>query len=426
MKNVLIIAYFFPPMGGSGVQKTLKFVKYLSEFNYNPIILTVDSRFTRWIKDKSLLEQIPPDTIVYRTPTFDMNWLFKVLWGLRLNSIVKWLLNNVLIPDAEVTWLPFAKRKLRIIFKEHKIDIVYITAGPFAPLLLGSYIKNKYLINYVVDFRDEWTNNPYRNDSGISFQAKQKEQKYELDVLQNCRGIVYTHPLYMKDNFEKRYPFLRSKCNSIITNGFDESDFSQVKLQETKREKLIITYIGTFYDRRQPQILWDALSGLFKENILDNNQFEFRIIGKNKKSFVLKNYNTDQDIIEVVRFFENMMYKKSLQEMLNADLLLLYIATGSNSKAEMPGKLFDYLRSYKPVLAIIPPDGAAAEILKKSGTGLIADSSDINEVKHLLLEVYNKWEAGALTVSPNKDYIESFNRRNQSQKLALLFDEIIS
>jgi glycosyltransferase involved in cell wall biosynthesis len=426
MRKVLFIAYFFPPMGGSGVQRSIKFVKYLADFGFQPIVLTVNPLFTRWIKDKSLLKDIPKETIIYRTFTCDLNWLYKLLWGLRLNKFVEWLQFNLLIPDSEKTWVPFAKKKLQAISANHSIDLAYITGPPFSSMLLGPYLISKYQIPYVVDFRDEWTNNPYVADRNIAHKAVRQNLALESSVLENCSGVIYTHPKYMRENFQRAYPFLNNKNSKVIPNGFDEDDFAFSRPAVSKQKsKLRIVYTGTFYGRRQPDILWEALHLLSETSRVNTDKIEVIIIGKNSKSYVLGKYFNNPNIESMVKLCEQVSFGESLIELISADLLLIFIAPGHNSQAEMPGKVFEYLRSYKPILAIVPQDGAASEIIKRSGTGFICDSADVVDIKKTILQVYDAWENGKLSVCPDKIYIRGFNRKAQTGELVSLFNEVL-
>jgi len=427
MKNVLFIAYYFPPMGGSGVQRSIKFAKYLNNFDFRPVVLTVNPVYARWVKDKTSLEDISRDTIIYRTPTIDLNWVFKFLWGLRLNKAVGWLLRNVLIPDAEITWLPFAKFKLKQIIKEHKIDIAYISGGPFSSMLLGPYLKKKHKIKYVVDFRDEWTNNLYRLDLKYPEHSITKEAGLESNVLNSCSGIVYAVPQYMKKNFESKYPFMRGKLFKEITNGYDDEDYTKKKRRINKKDNILnIVYTGTFYDRTKPLILWEALHDLSMDNLIDADNIHIDIVGKNTISFVMGHYLSNKTIMNMVNFVPHVGHNEVIHFLEQADLLLIYIAPGPNSNSLLTGKIFDYMRSCKPIFAIIPPKGAAAELVRKSKTGFVCDTSDIEDVKKGVLEVYNLWQNKQLITTPDKEYISQFERKKLTSDLADLFNQIIS
>lgn len=426
MRNILFIAYYFPPLGGAGVQKSLKFVKYLRKCNYNPIVLTVNPMFTRWVKDYSLLKEIPSNTEVYRTPTIDMNWIYKLLWGLKLNKVVKWMQLNLFIPDSEITWLPFARASINKIMKKHKIDLAYITGGPFSAMLLGPYLLIKHKIKYVLDFRDEWTNNPTRLDSTYPSRLHIRELELEKDIIFNSSAIIYTIPKYMKENFESKYTFLNEKLSCIITNGYDDDDFNNVQINQQKIiNKCHLVYTGTFYDRRQPTILWKAIHELGTENANVHNDLLIEIIGKNSKSFVLGGYVSNETICNIVRFHPNMERKRALNKLVSANALLLYIAPGKNSKAEMTGKLFDYLKVYKPIIAFVPPDGVAADIIRKSRTGYVYDSSNLEDVKKGWLHIYNLWKENKLSINPDMEYISQFDRKILTKKLASIFDQVL-
>ncbi|MFO7660225.1 MAG: hypothetical protein R6V77_04870 [Candidatus Cloacimonadaceae bacterium] len=427
MKKVLFIAYYFPPMGGSGVQRSLKFVRYLSESGWQPVVLTVNHKFTRWPKDKSLVAEIPAEVKVYRSPTLDLNWLYKWMWGLRLHRLVEWLQLHWLIPDSEITWLPFAKKCIDKIVREHKIDLVYITGGPFSSMLLGPYASSKYNLKYLIDFRDEWTHNHTRLDRAYSASGRQKDRACESKVIEQCNGIIYAHPLFMKDNFESRYPFLNSRPSRIITNGFDETDFTdQPKHNNQNRNVFKIVYTGSFYDRRRPLVLLRAIRNLMSEKVINAGQISLEIYGKNTAAFVLGEFYNDDSIRNIVRFHPYTTHKNSLSVLQNADALLLYLSPGANSEPELPGKMFEYMRSYRPILAIVPPRGSAAELVSRSRTGFVFDSASETEVTDGLREVLNKWQQNALSIEPDLDYIKQFDRKNLTAKLAELFDKVLS
>lgn len=427
MKKVLFIAYYFPPLGGSGVQRSLKFVRYLSEFGWQPVVLTVAHKLTRWPKDRSLVKEIPVDVQVNRAPTLDLNWLYKAMWGLRLHKLVEWLQLHWLIPDSEITWLPFAKRRIGKIVREHKIDLVYITGGPFSSMLLGPYASKKYNLPYVVDFRDEWVNNHTRLDRTYSTSARQKDRNCENQVIEQCSGIIYAHPMFMKENFESRYLFLLERPNRIITNGFDESDFTEKSIQPRSAGKVFrIVYTGSFYDRRRPLVLLKAIRNLLGEKTISVEQIRIEIYGKNTPAFVLGEFYHDAKIRSIVRFQSYIYHKNSLKILNNADALLLYLSPGANSEPELPGKMFDYMRSYKPILAIVPPKGSAAELVRQSGTGFVFDSDNEAEVTNGLREMVRKWQQNELAVDPDIEYISQYERRNLTGKLAELFNEVVN
>ncbi len=427
MKKILFIAYYFPPMAGAGVQKSLKFVKYLRDYDYEPIVLTVNPRWTRWLKDYTLLTELPAGLCIFRTPTLDWNWIFKLLWGLRLHRLVSWLQRHWLLPDPEKTWLPFAKKRLREIVKEHDIALTYISGSPFSSFCLGKFAQDRYGIPYVLDFRDEWTNNPTRLASDYPVASLIRETRLEETLLKECSGIVYTIPSYMRENFEQKYPFIKQKFYRIITNGYDESDFAGLGVNDQSvTDHLRIVYTGTFYDHRNPDMIWKALQSLYETGVVNPSLIKFELIGKNTQSFVL-GHSADSPLIrQTVEFKPNLSHQAALRELLSADVLLLFITPGKNAKAELTGKIFEYMRTYKPILAIIPPDGVAADILRQCRTAFISDSDDVGSIKEGISSLYSLWQENKLHVTPDVEFISKFNRKALTGFLADLFDEILT
>jgi glycosyltransferase involved in cell wall biosynthesis len=424
MTKILFIAYYFPPLGSSGVQRSLKFVKYLCDFDVMPIVLTVDYHATRWPRDFSLLREIPASVKVYRAFTLDLNWLFKVIWGLRLPGLVTWMRKRWLIPDPEITWLPFAKRKITQILRHERIDLAYITGGPYSAMLLGPYLTQRHGINYIVDFRDEWTNSHARLDMALTKKSAHKDHQYERTVLEQSSGIIYAHPKYMQANFERQYPFIKNKLHAVITNGYDEADFVGIKPNITQ-DKFRMIYIGSFYDRRRPLVLWEALQESILEHAIDPHKISVEIYGKNTPSFVMGDYYHNETIRNIVKFYGYLSHQDSLEVLLQASVLLIFLAPGPNSLPELPGKMFECMRSQRPILAIIPERGAAAEIIGRAGTGFVFDSGDLNEVKAGLELLYHQWNNNILKIHPDEEYISQFNRKNLTQQLALFIDEVV-
>lgn len=182
MKRIIYIACYFPPLGGVASIRAAKQARYLSEMGFQIDVLTVKPLWMKYPKDVSLLEGLPAGIRVWRTFLPDPNWLFKALYGLRLNSLVVWLRRNVFIPDPELVWLPFARHRLNRMFRQRTYDLALITSGPPSSLLLGPYLKRLYGIPFVCEFRDEWVNNPERTNLPQTAQAGSREREMEARV----------------------------------------------------------------------------------------------------------------------------------------------------------------------------------------------------------------------------------------------------
>ncbi|MBM4403661.1 MAG: hypothetical protein FJ042_04670 [Candidatus Cloacimonetes bacterium] len=214
-------------------------------------------------------------------------------------------------------------------------------------------------------------------------------------------------------------PYLVTKPYQIISNGYDEVDFTGSETHQYQ-PRLRMVYFGSFYDHQQPDILWRAISHLTTEGIIDQNTMEVQIIGNNTPRFVLRSYSRSPYLTRIVGFSGFQSHRLSCREMMKADILLLYIAGGRQSDFVLTGKLFSYIRSGRPILAIVPENGLAAEIIRTSKTGFIADSLDIDAICQQLSRIYHLWQNRSLDINPDWQYIAQFSNRNHADKLASL------
>jgi glycosyltransferase involved in cell wall biosynthesis len=410
-------------MGGIASIRSMNYARYLPTDNIKPLVLTIEPRLTRYPKDCQLLSKIK-DTAIYRTKYFDLNWIFKLMWGLRLHKFVRWIQQNVLIPDVESLWLPTARKAIDKIFMDNKdIRLVVTSGGPFSTFKLSKYITNKYSVPYVLEFRDEWTNNPARINLPYPVKSTVKELNWESQLLVDCSGIVYLTE-QMQRNFEAKHSFLCGRPSRIIPNGYDDSDFSATS-NYVPSDKLHLVYCGSFYDRQQPDTIWSALAHLLDAKLIDANQISIDIYGNNNKNFVLGSFLENPGLIQCIKLFPFISHAQSIQKMLAGDALLLFIASGKNTGATVTGKIFDYMRSGKPILAIVPNNGIAAKMVNESNLGFVADPDDPEMIQKKLLEIYHLWQEGQLSkITPNSAFIQQFNRQNLSHELASLIHEV--
>ncbi len=423
--DILYISFYFPPLGGVASIRGLKNVKYLSKLGHQVDVLTVRPRWMRHPRDFALLDELPASVRVWRAFCPDANWLFKLLWGLKLGKLVDCLNQRLFRPGPQALWLPFAKLKLRrILRKNPAIKIAVISSGPPAALFLGLWLKEKYQLPFICDFRDEWTNNPERVNIDFPVKTQNRDKADETRVLSACAGVSYLNIL-MRDNFFRHYPFLSQIPSAIIPNGFDDSDFEALPTASSP-EVFRLVYSGSFYDRRQPDPLWQALLASIHEKKIDPAKFRVDIIGKNSPAFVLGKYQQDPILKRIVNLHPFAPYKDSLAELMRASALLLYIPSGENTESVLTGKIFDYLRSEKPVLAIVPPQGLAANLLTEAGTGLIADYTDSAGISANLNKLYRMWETGKLAeIQADTEFIQQFSRQKLALRMSKLIEEAL-
>jgi glycosyltransferase involved in cell wall biosynthesis len=424
MKKILYIAFHFPPLGGVASIRAVKHVKYLARLGYQVEVLSASPFLVRYPRDLGLIGDIPSRARVWRCFFPDPNWLFKILYGLKLSLVVRYLRQRVFIPDPEKLWLPFARRKLKkLLAASPNISLAVITSGPPSALSLGLFLKQRYKLPFICDFRDEWTNNAQLINLHNSERVRTIEMAMEEKVLRDSSGIVYL-TIYMQANFLNSYPWLRDKPNALIPNGYDEEDYQKINCS-VNTQQLRIVYTGSFYDRIQPDRLWKTLCHLMNCGKIDPACISLDVVGKNRTAFVLGSYADDTRIRSIVRFHGFQPHQDCIRRIGYADALLVYVPSGKNSESTLTGKLPEYLRSGKPILAIIPSQGIAAEAIQRAGIGFIADFDDEVAIRDQLLKLYRMWKTKELKqIVPDIKYIETFSRERLTSSLAKLIEDV--
>ena len=409
MKKVLAVAYHYPPVGGGGVFRTLKFTKYLPKFGFQPYVLTVkNSMYTP--KDLSLVKEIPPETKVIATFSFE----HRILRASRLLNInPEWFF----IPDVNVGWLPFSIRAGTKVILQENIDVIYVTAPIWTSLLIGYFLKKKTKKPLVVDFRDPWTINPYHKPS-TKLHAK-IEKFLERIVLTNADYVITVSQPY-KNRLIEKYPFLKNK-SEVIMNGFDPDDFKNLKRYPLQR-KLKIVHTGSLYGLRSPRHFLFALHKLVQEKPVLRKLIEVQFVGNyGKEAPVIVNKLGLNDMVQCIRYVP---HEKCLELMVNSHVLLLIVATeGAKTSGIVTGKLFEYLFSGKPILAIAPKENIAANIVQSAKAGIVVSSNE-EAIKKAITELYEKWAKGKLVATTEMAEINKYNRKVLTRKLAEILEKV--
>ena len=413
MKKVLMVAYHYPPLGGGGVFRTLKFTKYLPKFGYQPYVLTVKNPMYG-TKDPTLLKEIPPEVKIFRTFSFE----HRILRAPRLLKIsLKWFY----IPDENIGWLPFAVSAGAKIIKKENIDLIYATSPIWTSLLIGFLLKKKTKKPLVIDFRDPWTDNPftaYPTKIHEGFERKMEEKILKLaDYI-----ITTTEPMTLK--LIDKYPFTKGKCTTI-TNGFDPEDFKNLR-RYGYRERFTITYVGRLYGLRSSRYFLTAIKELIEEKEELRRSAQALLVGYSGKETeeLVKEY----ELHDVVKLVGYLAHKTTLEFMINSDVLLLLIATEEAIDEKIgppmvPGKLYEYLAAKRPILALIP-EGAAADIIRSTKSGIVVPPKDINSTKQAILKFFQEWKRGSLGTIQRD--ITKYDRRALTEKLAKIFSTLCS
>lgn len=435
MKKVLIITYYWPPAGGPGVQRVLKFAKYLPEFGWQPIILTVKNGEYPAI-DETLASDIPESCRVYKTKSLEPNFLYKKFTGMDNDmsipvavlaekdvnwkkKIANWIRLNLFIPDAKIGWLPFAVKKGKKIIKREKPDIIFSSSPPPTVHLIAMKLAKWSGIKWVADFRDPWTKiHYYENQERIKISQK-LDSKYEREVLNNAVVITSISQLYIEDDFAKK---VSSKKCINIPNGYDESDFSNFTSETIDNKKFVIMHLGVVGEERNPTNLFKAIKIFTSSGKINAKNFSLVFVGDIDSS--VKDSIEDYKITEFVEIIPYLPHKEALEYTQKASVMLLLVTQSERNRRIIPGKTFEYMRTGKPILALGPEDGEVAGIITHTNTGTVISYDNFEKIYNTILYFYNLWVKNKLKINPISNTILSYSRKNLTKKLVNVFENI--
>lgn len=431
MKKALIICYYWPPAGGGGVQRWLKFVKYLPEFGWHPIVY-VPENADYPLLDYSLVTDVSPRATVIKHPIAEPYDYYRRLIGMktkdkldpgflsqgkRLNwkqKIGVWIRGNFFIPDARCLWINPSVRFLSQYVKKNPVDCIISTGPPHSCHVIAKKLKEKTGIPWLADLRDPWTQIDYFNDLKLNFISRYLHQRLERKTLNAADHLSVIGP-----TMAKMLAAVTTTPIEILTNGYDEADLQNINVRLDS--KFSVTYIGTINDAQNPLTLWKALSALNQENHELMNHLVVRIVGKAEQSVweSIKYYKLDS-WIEYVGYVDHL---KSIMYQRQSQILLLLINNTWNNKLIVTGKIFEYITSGRPIICIGPPDGDAAMILESTRSGKTFDYSEHEFLKDHLIDLYNM-NKGSELFTHNSEHHESFNRKNITRKLSGILGRI--
>lgn len=416
MKKVFMIAHQFPPVGGSGVQRTSKFVKYLPELGYEPIIFTIKAEGGKG--DHTLQKDIAPGTTVIRTKAYDVEsgkGIFELLG--------KVIGRKILIPDAQWLWYLFGRKKALEYVRDNHIDLIYTTSSPYSGHLMGHYIKKKLKnVQWVADFRDEWTNNPYIQDKHYPALRSKIERKMEEKVAYGCDYFIANTPLMLK-SFLGDYDIAHKSF--VIPNGYDHDDFQGLDRSPRKNEKFTITYSGSIYGRTKPDAFFEALKQAVDEKSIDPDKVSVKIIG----NFTAKLVERMREIFpydKILEFSPYVPHRESIKKLLESDILLFIIGIGKGADRIYTGKIFEYFYANRPMLAMVPENSVAGDIIEETHTGYLCSNEDPQDIYRVLMQMYGEWEQGISMGQPDWEKIKQYDRRELTNKLVSVFNQALS
>ncbi|MBZ9685574.1 glycosyltransferase [Clostridium estertheticum] len=442
-KNVLSILYFFPPMGGSGVQRTLKFVRYMPEFGYNPIVETV-KKGHNFAYDETLLKEVPQSVVVYRSNSGETLWIRNIIEKLcamrkpkptsnddtqnsnnastsKQNSqglkerVFKFIELNFFVPDSKIRWYKHAVKDVYNILKKEDIHYIFSSSYPYTVHLIALKAKKKTNLPWVADFRDPWIGNSPMTE-GHSEKRKKKEGKLEAEVIKYADKIIMvTEPI--SENYKKRYPQYKGKFVTI-TNGFDVNDFKKVEV--VKEDKFTICYSGIVAKGQTPETLLKAIERLFNENEEYKSNIVVKFIG-----FILDEYVKliqSSKISENFQRIDYLPHSQCISHMKGADVNLIIFPDEDESKSMFSGKIFDYIGSQRPILGIMPSNGVASNLIIDKEIGYSYEHGDVEGIYNFIKSNYEKWKNNEDTNTNAATKCAEFERRNLTKQLVNLFE----
>ena len=415
--KVLIITYYWPPAGGSGVQRWLKFVKYLRDFGIEPVVYTVENPKYP-ILDESLQSDIPKGIEVLKQPIFEPNSILSFFGKKKTESagfldpnpsffgkVLQYIRANYFIPDARKYWIDPSVKYLKNYISKNNIDAIVTTGPPHSMHLIGLKLKQQLGVKWIADFRDPWTEIDYFHQLPLSKKAINKHHFLEQEVLLNADKV-----LVVGSTMNKNYAKFNNNVVTI-TNGFD----GEIITSETKLDsKFTITHIGLMNSDRNPKMLWEVLTEIILENKDFSEDFKLKLIGK-VDSTVIEEITTNY-LKKNVELIDYVSHNEAIEFQKKSQVLLLLLNNVPSAKGIITGKIFEYLMVNRPILAIAPLDGDLAEILNKTNAGKVVDFEDNETLKSTILDLYSKYKKGNLRIDSNN--VEQFHRKELTNKLA--------
>ena len=422
MKKVLIITYYWPPAGGPGVQRWVKFVKYLRDFGIEPIIYTPENP-TYPILDPHIAADIPEDLTLLKTKIFEpyaLASLFskektqKISAGIiptkkpsLLDKLLLWIRGNLFIPDARVLWVRPSVKYLSEYLTEHPIDTIITTAPPHSLHLIGLRLKEKFpSLRWIADFRDPWTTIGYHSQLRLTRHSARKHLAMERTVLQTADTLIVTSP-----STQREFQAKTSRPIEVITNGYDDDFPTQTP---TLSPYFLLSHIGSLLSERNPEPLWQVLSEMTKEQPHFRRDLRLCLAGKVSDE-VLTSLQKWQltDYLDLKGYIS---HTEAIALQRQSQLLLLLEINHPKTEGIIPGKLFEYMASQRPILALGYKQWDVKDIIAQTQTGITLSLTDTQAIREALTHHYTLYKSQQLHTHPTS--LEAYHRKNLTKRLS--------
>jgi len=420
-RKLLMLAFFFPPLGGAGCQRPLKFVKYLPQFGWKTVVVTSESRDYH-IVDTGLMAQLTgaPYHLV-RTRTLELTAVYQWLYKMRLNPLAHWLRQRELqfnMPDRRIGWLPAAYAAGLQAIHQRRPQAILSSSAPFTSHLVALLLKQKTGLPWVADFRDEWTDTPYFHYSRF---ARAINRWMEKQVLQRADCIVSVNEEITRLLAAKRPAGERVKF-CTIPNGFDSDDIHRATAGvRPARDKFVLTHLGSFYASRTPDDFLAALSQLLESGELPREELEVRFVGSPADATQVTALKLQDCVRNAIGF---VAHDHALQHGAEAAVLVLIVHRQAGMRATT-SKLFEYLALGRPILGIGAKDTDCGEIIERTRTGINVAYGDRAGIAEAIRRLHAIWKQGETGFQPDWDAIHRYDRRSAARALSQSLDALV-
>jgi glycosyltransferase involved in cell wall biosynthesis len=419
MKKVLFISYYWPPSGKASIQWPLKIIKHLSNFEWLPVVLTVDEdTFSQ--KDETLINEVPKEVKVFRAKSFEPFHIYKRFTGKEKNEqlvasetistknksfahrLSIWIRMNLFIPDARAGWyFPAVKKGLELLKKE-KIDAIVSIGPPHTTHLIGKKLSVKYKLPHIPVFIDPWVDISYYRNFKRSKLTLRIDNRMEKSVLKNAAAVVFVTKTMRKD-YESKYSFVKGKSN-VLYWGYSEEDFKGIERGKKSNEEKTIVHAGNIFSYQNPVKFW----GQINKEIDSGNKLKLKFIGSVDPA--IKDSINEAGLNEITEYAGFLPYKKMLEEVCIADFLLVC----ATEPRHVPGKLFEYLRAGRPIITFGNDNQEVKEIIKRSNAGMMFSYNESGE------EFFSKCSS----FKTDEEYIRRFERKSITSEFGSILNSL--